>query len=81
MSCVKTAISIEQPIFEDVDVLAKDMNVSRSYIFSQAVKEYIQKHKNLALLEKINVAYDDFQEDSLVEKMQTKHFNVVNNKW
>ncbi len=81
MPCVKTAISIEQPIFEDVNILAEEMNVSRSYIFSQAVKEYIQKHKNTALLEQINAAYNDSQEDSLAEKMRTKHFNVVSDKW
>ncbi len=81
MSCVKTAISIEEPIFKDVNILAKDMNVSRSYIFSQAVKEYIQKHKNRALLEQINAAYNDSQEDSLAEEMRIKHSNVVSDKW
>ncbi len=81
MSCIKTAISIEQPIFEDVDTLAKDMNVSRSYIFSQAVREYIKKHKNRALLKQINEAYGDVQSDSLVEEMRSKQGVVVGDKW
>ncbi len=81
MPSIKTAISIEQPIFEDVNVLARNMKVSRSYIFSQAAREYIQKHKNMTLLKQINEAYNDSQPDSLVEKMRSKHLNTVDNTW
>ncbi len=81
MPSIKTAISIEQPIFEDVNVLARKMNVSRSYIFSQAAREYIQKHKNMTLLKQINEAYNDSQPDSLVKKMRPKHLNTVDNTW
>jgi len=32
MANIKTAISIEKPIFEQMNVLAKDLNISRSQV-------------------------------------------------
>lgn len=82
MPNVKTAISIEKPIFEKMDMLAKNFKVSRSFIFSQAAKEFIQRHQNNDLLEKINKAYDDQSEsESLVSKMRSKHHELVKEKW
>jgi hypothetical protein len=34
MANIKTAISIEKPIFEQMNVLAKDLNISRSRLFA-----------------------------------------------
>ena len=81
MPNVKTAISIEKPIFEKINILAKSLNVSRSYIFSQAVKEYIQRHQNIELLQQLNDIYDDQQTDSLVQKMRPKHKKMLNDQW
>ncbi len=81
MPNVKTAISIEKPIFEKINILAKSLNVSRSYIFSQAVKEYIQRHQNIELLQQLNDIYDDQEADSLVQKMRPKHKKMVNDQW
>ena len=81
MPNVKTAISIEKPIFEKINILAKSLNVSRSYIFSQAVKEYIQRHQNIELLQQLNDIYDDQQADSLVQKMRPKHKKMVSDQW
>ena len=81
MPNIKTAISIEKPIFEKIDLLAKNLKVSRSFIFSQAAKEFIQRHQNKELLDQINKAYDD-QSDSLVdEKMRSKHKALVKDQW
>ena len=81
MPNVKTAISIEQSIFEKINTIAKKLNVSRSYIFSQAAKEYIQRHQNMELLQQLNEVYDDQQTDSLVQKMRPKHKKMVNDQW
>ncbi|WP_035238399.1 CopG family transcriptional regulator [Desulfobacter vibrioformis] len=81
MPNVKTAISIEKPIFEKINILAKNLNVSRSYIFSQAAKEYIQRHENMELLQQLNEAYDGQQTDSLVQKMRPKHKELLNDQW
>lgn len=82
MPNIKTAISIEKPIFEKMDMIAKDLNVSRSFIFSQAAKEFIQRHQNIELLEKINNAYDDQSDsESLVFNMRSKHHALVKDQW
>ncbi len=82
MPNIKTAISIEKPIFEKIDMIAKDLNVSRSFIFSQAAKEYILRHQNIELLEQINKAYEDQSDsESLVFSMRSKHYALVKDQW
>lgn len=82
MPNIKTAISIEKPIFEKMDMIAKELNVSRSFIFSQAAKEFIQRYQNNELLEQINKAYDDQPDsESLVFKMRSKHQELVKDQW
>ena len=36
MANIKTAISVEKPLFEELCALSKEMEVSRSYLFSLA---------------------------------------------
>ena len=56
---MKTAISIPDHIFEEVDKLAKDNKTSRSQIFCMAVEEYLKKIKARKLLEALNSVYTD----------------------
>lgn len=84
MATIKTAISIDKPLFEKLGDLANELNTSRSRIFALAAEEFIQRHKNLELLEAINAAYDDFpdgKEASLNTVMRSKHFKMVKNQW
>jgi metal-responsive CopG/Arc/MetJ family transcriptional regulator len=41
MPTIKTAISIEKPIFEQMDVLAKNLKISRSRLFVLAAQEFL----------------------------------------
>ena len=83
MANVKTAISIEAPILEQVDMLAKDLNVSRSRVFAIAVQEFIQRHRNIKLLEALNEAYDDVpdSESRLLSEMRPRHYRMVKDQW
>ena len=82
MANIKTAISIERPIFEQMNVLAKDLNISRSRLFALAAQEFIQRHKNIELLQLLNEAYDDLPEsEPIVSKMRSRHYNMVKNQW
>jgi metal-responsive CopG/Arc/MetJ family transcriptional regulator len=65
--CMKTAISIPDHIFEEVDKLAKENKTSRSQIFCAAVEEYLKKKKARKLLEVLNSAYAD--EETPEEKL------------
>lgn len=84
MGTVKTAISIDKPLFEQLGNLAQKMNISRSRIFALAVQEFIQRHENLKLLEAINAAYDDFpdgKESSLNTSRRAMHLKIVKDQW
>jgi metal-responsive CopG/Arc/MetJ family transcriptional regulator len=84
MANIKTAISIDKPLFEQVENLAHELNTSRSRVFALAATEFIQRHKNLKLLDAINAAYDDFpdtKETSLKFMMRSRHLNLVEDQW
>jgi len=82
MANIKTAISIEKPIFEQMNVLAKDLNISRSRLFALAAQEFIQRHKNIKLLQSLNEAYDDLSEsEPIVSKMRPRHYKMVKEQW
>ena len=83
MANIKTAISIEKPIFEQVNDLAKNLNISRSRLFVIAAQEFIQRHTNLELLEAINDAYDDLADadTKIVDNMRPRHLEMVKNQW
>jgi metal-responsive CopG/Arc/MetJ family transcriptional regulator len=84
MANIKTAISIDKPLFDQVDDLAHELNTSRSRIFALAATEFIQRHKNQKLLEAINAAYDDFpdaKEESLRSAMRSQHLKMLKNQW
>ncbi|MBI5100034.1 MAG: CopG family transcriptional regulator [Nitrospirae bacterium] len=56
---MKTAISIPDEIFKEIDKTAKEYNYSRSEIFTLAVKEFLEKIKSRKLLDAINEAYSE----------------------
>lgn len=84
MNNVKTAISIEKPLYDQAEALAKKKNISRSRLYSLALEEYIQKHQNHALLEKINVACEDIpdsDETSLNRIRHQYHRRFLEGEW
>ena len=82
MANIKTAISIEKPIFDQMNILAKDLNISRSRLFTLAAQEFIQRHKNIKLLQSLNEAYDDLPEsEPIVSRMRPRHYKMVKEQW
>jgi metal-responsive CopG/Arc/MetJ family transcriptional regulator len=60
MAYIKTAISLRQTLFREADAMARRMGMPRSQLFAKALQEFIERHRNRQLLERINRAYDDF---------------------
>jgi metal-responsive CopG/Arc/MetJ family transcriptional regulator len=84
MANVKTAISLQESIFEQVETMAKEMGVSRSRLFTLALEEYFRRHQNRNLLEKINRAYQDSphpDEKKRLRKMRSHHRKLVEGSW
>jgi hypothetical protein len=59
MTAIKTAISIDEQLFEGVEALASELQVSRSHVFTLAVEDYLRRHQNRNLLQAINDAHGD----------------------
>ena len=84
MASIKTAISIQKSLFEQVEKLAQEMNVPRSRVFVMAVEEFLQRHQNLRLLEEINRAYKDEptqDESEYLEQMRQQQRRMVADEW
>jgi len=84
MSLIKTAISLDSTLLEEVDSLAKQMEIARSRVFVLAVKNFIKNYQNKKLLDSINNAFDDGftdEEKDLNEKMRNHHVKMVKDQW
>ncbi len=77
---VKTAISLEDSLFERVDALARELDISRSHLFALAAQQFIERYENRYLLEAINAAYDELpdpEEEIRRQTMRSYHRRMV----
>ena len=84
MKTIKTAISIQKSLFDQADILARKLNVSRSHLFVLAVEDFIQRYQNQSLLNDINNAYaaeSDTTEQARLYKMRKYHRQIVEGEW
>ncbi len=84
MASLKTAISIQESLFREVDILAHKMHVSRSQLFARAMGDFIQKQQNRQLLEQLNTAYDDApdrEERKWQGQARNRHRRLVGGQW
>ena len=70
---MKTTISIPDEIFNAAEQTAKRLGVSRSELYSNAVKDYIESHVAERITEKLNQVYSEEKSalDSNLLTMQT----------
>lgn len=54
---MKTAISIPDDIFISADHLAKRMNMSRSELYTHAIRQYLSECRHYRVTEKLNEVY------------------------
>jgi metal-responsive CopG/Arc/MetJ family transcriptional regulator len=73
---MKTAISIPDDLFKEVDKLAKEKKTSRSQIFCKAVQLYLEKSKSQRLLKELNTAYahENTPEEKLLRKKSAEYY-------
>ncbi len=83
MSTIKTAISIEERLYEEVKELSSRLNIPKSQIFSQAVEYFINKKNNLELLKKINESYSEVLNEIDTEYLEAvkKAYSPIIDKW
>ena len=71
MATVKTAISLQEYLFEQAEAIAAEMKISRSRLIAIALEEFIRRHQNRILLEKINAAYGDISDTETLASRNT----------
>ena len=73
---MKTAISIPDEIFKEVERFAKEHNYSRSEVFVIAVKEFMKKLESKKLLDLLNEIYSDIEtpEDVTLRRKAMRHY-------
>ncbi len=85
MSNIKTAISIQESIFKQVETIAQEMKVSRSRLFVLALENFIRDYQDRQLFEAINQACvevsDDPLEQSRLRQIRRQHRRMVEGEW
>lgn len=54
---MKTAISLPDQLFQSADALAKRLGVSRSELYATAVAEFLAKHQDAKVTERLDQVY------------------------
>ena len=68
---VKTAISIRDDVFEAAESLARSLGMSRSELYSTAVREFVYRHFRRRVTERLNEVYGaDGSDSALDEELQ-----------
>ncbi|MCH7528595.1 MAG: ribbon-helix-helix protein, CopG family [Candidatus Marinimicrobia bacterium] len=73
MATVKTAISIPASLFEELEVAAKEMQLSRSEVFRRAVERFLRDRESQRMMEKLKEVYSeppDEEEREYLKKMK-----------
>lgn len=85
MANVKTAVSLQESLFEQVERLAQEMNVSRSRLFALALENFIRDYQDRQLFEAINQATteiaDDPVEQARLHQIRRHHRRMVEGEW
>ncbi len=66
---MKTAISLPDQIFEEAEVLAQKLGISRSELYTEALKVYLRRYNRERILSKLNEVYS--QESSDLDTVMT----------
>ena len=84
MATVKTAISIQKSLFDQVNDLAKELQVPRSRLFALAVEEFIKRYESRKMLELLDEVYGDVSdgdEEALLDGMRRQHRQLLEGQW
>jgi hypothetical protein len=81
---IKTAISIRKSVLERAEILAHELNLSRSGLFELAVEDFIRQYESRRILRELNATYGDQPdpaEDERLTKSRKSHRRLVDGEW
>ena len=73
---MKTAISIPDDVFQEAELVAQRRGMSRSELYTNAIKKYVQDERFLDVRERLDLVYgvnpDDSKLDPDLRRMQDR---------
>jgi len=89
MPAVKTAISMDDRLFAQVEKAAAEMEIPRSQLFALAVEEFLERRRNESIIRAINEAHADYitnpdeesEERFVARKMKEKKKRFLEDEW
>lgn len=63
MSTIKTAISIDKELFKRIEEQRRQLGVSRSQFFAQAIEEYFHRRETQSIIKALNNVYGEEKPD------------------
>jgi metal-responsive CopG/Arc/MetJ family transcriptional regulator len=84
MTMIKTAISLSDIIYEEMNALARRLDIPRSQLFALAAEEFLQRHKNKDMVRKINEALNNQlnrEDKKRMSVVKRKHRQLVEGQW
>jgi len=78
---MKTAISIPDDVFSTAENFAHQSHLSRSALFTRALVEFLSRHRNEGVTERLNRLYDkeNARLDPALSRMQSS--SLFKEKW
>jgi antitoxin MazE6 len=70
-SLVKTTISVPDPVYEAGERMARRLGISRSHLYSKALREYLERHDEEETTRRLNEVYatESSEPDPMVSKI------------
>jgi predicted transcriptional regulator len=87
MAHVKTAISLDESLFQKAEEWAEKLGFSRSQLFAKAVAEYIREREDEDLVRRLNEAHADGLDEEEQEHLdrvwayQARLLEETGNEW
>jgi len=78
---MKTAISIPDEVFEEAERAAKRLGVSRSELYATAVRDYVERHRDENITEKLNQVYEDIDSSLSPELERMQSASLTKEDW
>ncbi len=77
---MKVAVSVPDHVFEEAERVAKRLRVSRSRVYSQALQEFVKKHRGESVRESLDAVYNrqSSEVDPVLTHLQAR---ALREKW
>jgi metal-responsive CopG/Arc/MetJ family transcriptional regulator len=81
---MKTAISIDDQLLQEVDATARQMGLSRSRLFALAAGDFLHRQRQEQMLLRLNEVYAkeaELAEKTLLKRIKAKAGSTVKDRW